>query len=48
MYVKESEALMDELKQVAVDALERCSDRHARDWSTIKSEIKGSLVQLPL
>ena len=43
VYVKESEALMDELKQVAVDALERCSDRHARDWSTIKSEIKGSL-----
>ena len=43
VYVKESEAPMDELKQVAVDALERCSDRHARDWSTIKSEIKGSL-----
>ncbi len=43
VYVKESEALMDELRQVAVDALESCQDRHVRDWSTIKSEIKGNL-----
>ncbi len=43
VYVKESEALMDELRQVAMDALETCQDRHVRDWSSIKSEIKGSL-----
>ena len=43
VYVKESEALMDELRQVAVDALDSCQDRHIRDWSTIKSEIKGDL-----
>ena len=43
VYVKESEALMDELRQVAVDALNTCQDRHIRDWSTIKSEIKGNL-----
>ena len=43
VYVKESEALMDELRQVAMDALESCQDRHVRDWSSIKSEIKGSL-----
>ena len=43
VYVKESEALMDELRQVAVDALDSCQDRHIRDWSTIKSEIKGNL-----
>ena len=43
VYVKESEALMDELRQVAVDALDSCQDRRIRDWSTIKSEIKGNL-----
>ena len=43
VYVKESEALMDELRQVAMDALETCQDRHVRDWSSIKSEIKGNL-----
>ena len=43
VYVKESEALMDELRQVAMEALERCEHRHTRDWSAIKSEIKGSL-----
>ena len=43
VYVKESEALMDELRQVAVDAMDSCQDRHIRDWSTIKSEIKGNL-----
>ncbi|OUN24606.1 ribonuclease J [Pseudoflavonifractor sp. An85] len=43
VYVKESEALMDDLRQVAVDALNTCQDRHIRDWSTIKSEIKGNL-----
>ena len=43
VYVKESEALMEELRQVAVDALQRCEERHTRDWSAIKGEIKGSL-----
>jgi len=43
VYVKESEELMEELRQVAVDALQRCEDRRIRDWTTIKGEIKGSL-----
>ena len=43
VYVKESEELMEELRQVAVDALDSCQDRHIRDWSTIKSEMKGTL-----
>ena len=43
VYVKESEELMEELRQVAVDALDRCQDRRIRDWSTIKSEMKGAL-----
>lgn len=43
VYVKESEELMDELRQVAVDALNTCEQRRVRDWSSIKSEMKGAL-----
>ena len=43
VYVKESEELLEELRQVAVEALDTCQDRNIRDWSTIKSTIKGSL-----
>ncbi len=41
VYVKESEGLMEELRTVALEALESCHDR--RDWSTIKSTIKNDL-----
>ena len=43
VYVKESEELMEELRQVAVQALEDCYDQNIRDWSSIKSEIKNDL-----
>lgn len=43
VYVKESEALLDELRQVAVDALDASLDRGVRDWAAIKGELKGSL-----
>ena len=43
VYVKESEELMEELRQVAVDALNTCVQRRIRDWSSIKSEMKGAL-----
>ncbi len=43
VYVKESEALMEELRQVALDALRRCGARRGRDWATVKSEIKDDL-----
>ena len=43
IYVKESEDLMEELKEVAMEALERCQRKHIRDWSTIKSAIKNDL-----
>jgi ribonuclease J len=43
VYVKESEELLEELRQVAIDALDTCQDRNVRDWATIKSTIKGSL-----
>ena len=31
------------LRQVAVEALDRCADRSIRDWASIKSEIKNDL-----
>ena len=43
IYVKESEELMDELRQVAVEAIERCGGKRRRDWATIKSAIKNDL-----
>ena len=43
IYVKESEDLMEELKEVAMEALERCQRKHIRDWSTLKSAIKNDL-----
>ncbi len=43
IYVKESGELMEELQEVAVEAIERCQRKHVRDWSTIKSAIKNDL-----
>ena len=43
IYVKESEELMEELRWVALEALDRCQRRRIRDWSTIKTAIKNDL-----
>ena len=43
IYVKESEDLMEELREVAMEAIERCQRKRVRDWSTIKSAIKNDL-----
>ena len=43
IYVKESEALMDELKDVALEAIERCQRKKVRDWAAIKSAIKNDI-----
>ena len=43
IYVKESEDLMEELQEVAMEAIERCQRKRSRDWSTIKSAIKNDL-----
>jgi ribonuclease J len=43
IYVKESEELMEELRLVAAEAIERCGRRRSRDWATIKSAIKTDL-----
>ena len=43
IYVKESEDLMDELKEGAMEAIDRCQRKRVRDWSAIKSAIKNAL-----
>ena len=43
VYVKESEGLMDELKEVAETSLADCVERHITDWATIKSTLKGDM-----
>ncbi len=43
VYVRESEYLMDEAKNIVYAALERCLDNKVTDWSRIKTEIKDCL-----
>ena len=43
VYVKDSEDLMDELRNVAMEAIERCQRKHVRDWTAIKTAIKNDL-----
>ena len=43
VYVKESEELMEELREVALEAIDRCYRKRVRDWATVKSAIKNDL-----
>ena len=43
IYVKESDGLMEELQNVAMEAMERCARKRVRDRSAIKSAIKNDL-----
>ena len=43
IYVKESEELMEELREVAMEAIERCQRKRVRDWAAIKTAIKNDL-----
>ncbi|MBR2936951.1 MAG: ribonuclease J [Oscillospiraceae bacterium] len=43
IYVKESEELMDELRNVVLETIDRCSRRRIRDWTTLKTSIKNDL-----
>lgn len=43
IYVKESDELMNELRDVALDAIERCQRKHVRDWSAVKAAIKNDV-----
>ncbi len=43
VYVRESENLLDEAKNVVEDALDKCLNRNSSDWSKMKNVIKDSL-----
>ena len=43
IYVKESEELMLDLQEVALEAIDRCQRKRVRDWNSIKSAIKNDL-----
>ncbi len=43
VYVRESEALMDEVKERVTRELEKCCERNIKEWSAIKSHVKDVL-----
>lgn len=43
IYVKESGDLMEDLKDIATDAVEECLNQRITDWATIKANIKSTL-----
>lgn len=43
VYVKESEGLMEELKTVALEALERSVRANGRDWTAVKGDMKNDI-----
>jgi len=43
IYVKESEELIEDLRLVALEAIDRCHRKRVRDWTAIKSAIKSDI-----
>lgn len=43
VYVRESEELMDEAKQLVKKTLQTCTDRNIREWGNIKSNVRDEL-----
>lgn len=43
VYVRESEDLMDDARQVVNDAVQDCLERHVSDWGKMKNVIRDSL-----
>ncbi len=43
VYVKESEGLMEDLRNVALEAIYRCEEQRVTEWSAIKNAIKSDL-----
>ena len=46
VFVKENEALIDEAKSTAYNAIMRCLDRNITDWGTIKSRVRDDVSKL--
>ena len=43
VYVRESEELMDQAKQIVRDVLDECESKQITDWSTLKSNMRDEL-----
>ena len=43
VYVKEADALLEELKRVVNESLESCEAQHITDWASIKAKVKANL-----
>lgn len=45
VYVRESEGLMDDIREVARKELEKCDHNDVREWSNIKSALRETLIK---
>lgn len=45
VYVRESEDLMESIREVAKKELERCDEQNIREWSNIKSALRETLIK---
>ena len=43
VYVRESEGLMDEAREIVKDVLKECEEKNTTDWATLKSNIREEL-----
>lgn len=43
IYVKEAEAMMDELKRVTLESVAACEEQRVTDWTAIKNRVKSNL-----
>ena len=48
VYVRESEGLLDEVKERALNILEDCAERNIHEWGVIKNKIKDDVAKLIL
>lgn len=45
VYVRESEDLMESIREVASKELEKCDEQNIREWSNIKSALRETLIK---
>ena len=45
VYVRESEALLDEVREICLSILEECADSNVREWGIIKNRIKDEVAK---
>ncbi len=46
VYVRESEELLDEAREIARRVLEECCGRHTMDWTTMKARVRDELSHM--